>query len=109
MTSTWAKAPDFAADPTRVEAVRAQTVVDLRTYLEEGMQPVECRACGTRALVRKNSHHHTSIEWQAHPSEVCPEYTESRSGTGSWRTCPRMAASIDHAVMEGIIEIRDES
>lgn len=106
MTSTWSKAPDFADSPARVEAVRAQTAADLRNYLEDGMQEVQCRACGTCVLVRKNSFKHTSIQWQADPAEVCPEF---RGGDrrGSRVTCPRLMASVNHAVMEGIVEVRD--
>ncbi|SEM43191.1 hypothetical protein [Rhodococcus maanshanensis] len=107
MTSTWAKAPDFADSPARVEAVRAQTAVDLQTYLEDGLQEVECRACGTCVLVRKNSFKHTSIQWQADPAQVCPEFTSSGGRTGSQQTCPRLLNSINHAVMEGILEVRD--
>ncbi|GAA4490227.1 hypothetical protein GCM10023094_53110 [Rhodococcus olei] len=107
MTSTWSKAPDFADSPARVEAVRAQTAVDLHTYLEDGLQEVECRACGTCVLVRKNSYKHTSIQWQADPASACPEFTRSGGRTGSPQTCPRLLASINHAVMEGIIEVRD--
>ncbi|MFC4603712.1 hypothetical protein [Rhodococcus kronopolitis] len=107
MTSTWAKAPNFASSPAQVEAVRAQTVVDHHTYLEQGLQEVECRACGTCVLVRKNSARHTSIQWQADPMQACPEFAGAGGRTGSMQTCPRLISSIDHAVMEGIVEIRD--
>jgi len=107
MTSTWAKSPNFADSPARVEAVRTQTAVDLQTYLEDGLQEVECRACGTCVLVRKNSYKHTSIQWQADPAEVCPEFNGAGGQTGSRQTCPRLLSSIDHAVLEGILEVRD--
>ncbi|MFD1815725.1 hypothetical protein [Rhodococcus gannanensis] len=104
-SSTWSKAPDFADSPDRVEAVRAQTVTDLQTYLEDGLQQVECRACHTCVLVRKNSFNHTSIQWQTDPASVCPEFTGAERGTA--RSCSRLTASINHAVMEGIVEVRD--
>ncbi|SDH30727.1 hypothetical protein SAMN05444695_101814 [Rhodococcus triatomae] len=107
MTSTWSKAPDFADSPDRVEAVRAQTVADKHTYLEEGLQDVQCRACGTCVLVRKNSFRHTSIQWQGDPQQMCPEFTDAGGRAGSRQTCPRLLNSINHAVMEGIIEVRD--
>ncbi|MFC9788255.1 hypothetical protein [Rhodococcus sp. NPDC127528] len=107
MTSTWAKAPNYADSPARVEAVRAQTAVDHQTYLEQGLQEVECRACGTCVLVRKNSFKHTSIQWQADPATVCPEFVSAGGRTGSRQTCPRLMNSINHAVMEGILEVRD--
>ncbi|MDH6283560.1 hypothetical protein M2284_003926 [Rhodococcus sp. LBL1] len=107
MTSTWAKAPNYADSPARVEAVRAQTAADLHSYLEEGLHEVECRTCGTCVLVRKNSYRHTSIQWQDDPAKVCPEFTGSGGRTGSRQTCPRLLNSINHAVMEGILEVRD--
>ncbi|WP_137723205.1 hypothetical protein [Prescottella subtropica] len=107
MTSTWAKAPTFADDPARVEAVRSQTVVDQHHYLDAGLQEVQCRACGTCVLVRKNSFRHTSIQWQGDPARVCPEFTGAGGGPASRQTCPRLLASIEHAVMEGILEVQD--
>ncbi|MFD4293486.1 hypothetical protein ACFWPA_12485 [Rhodococcus sp. NPDC058505] len=107
MTSTWSKAPDFADNPARVEAIRAQTAVDLHTYLEDGLQEVECRSCHTCVLVRKNSFNHTSIQWQSDPATVCPEFAGAGGSTGSRQTCPRLVASINHAVLEGIVEVRD--
>ncbi|MGW5074674.1 hypothetical protein [Rhodococcus sp. NPDC004095] len=107
MTSTWSKAPDFADSPARVEAVRAQTAVDLQTYLDDGLQEVECRTCHTCVLVRKNSYNHTSIQWQADPATVCPEFAGAGARPGARQTCPRLMASINHAVMEGIVEVRD--
>ncbi|RVW00608.1 hypothetical protein [Rhodococcus xishaensis] len=107
MTSTWAKAPSYADSPARVEAVRAQTAADEHNYLDAGLQEVQCRSCGTCVLVRKNSYRHTSIQWQADPAEVCPEFADSGGRTGSRQTCPRLLDSIEHAVLEGIIEVRD--
>ncbi|RVW06604.1 hypothetical protein [Rhodococcus spongiicola] len=107
MTSTWAKAPSYADSPDRVEAVRAQTVADQHNYLDAGLQEVQCRSCGTCVLVRKNSYRHTSIQWQANPEDVCPEFAGSGGRTGSRQTCPRLLDSIEHAVLEGIIEVRD--
>ncbi|NKS72846.1 hypothetical protein GS966_23740 [Rhodococcus hoagii] len=108
MTSTWAKAPSYADSPARVEAVRAQTAVDQHNYLEQGLQEVQCRACGTCVLVQKNSFKHTSIQWQGNPAEVCPEFTAAGGRAGSRQTCPRLLSSIQHAVMEGILEVPEE-
>ncbi|KAA0021983.1 hypothetical protein [Antrihabitans cavernicola] len=106
--STWAKAPDFTGSPERVEAVRTQTVADKQNYLESGMQPVECRACGTTVLARKNSFNQTSIQWTADPATSCTEYAKDETQPRSLReTCPRLRSSIEHAVMEGILEVRD--
>lgn len=107
-TSTWAKAPDFAGSPAVVDAVRAQTDADKLNYLESGMAPVECRACGTCVLARKNSYKHTSIQWSTNPATSCPEYAKHADDIHAARdTCPRLRSSIDHAVMEGILEVID--
>lgn len=109
--STWAKAPDFSDSPARVEAVREQTVADKSNYLDGEMRPVECRTCGTCVLVRKNSYQHTSIQWTSDPAQSCPTYADAnQTGSRTARpTCPRLKASIDHAVLEGLLDVLDES
>jgi hypothetical protein len=108
---TWAKAPNFADSPSRVEAVRTQTDEDKTNYLDGEMHPVECRTCGIRVLVRKNSFQHTSIQWTTDPAKSCQTYAEP--GPIASRTvrptCPRLKASIEHAVLEGLLHVRDES
>ncbi|MFD4368960.1 hypothetical protein [Rhodococcus sp. NPDC058521] len=108
--SKWAKAPDFSGQPARVEAITAQTVADKANYLDSGLHQVECRACGTCVLVRKNSMKHTSVQWMSDPAESCPTFqkgvSEGRS-TSEQDGCPRLQDSINHAVMEGFIEVRD--
>lgn len=99
----WAKAPDFANEPERALAVHQQTVVDKKTYLDDGLAPVECRTCGTCVLVRKNSAKQTSVQWTAKPSTTCPVFRESTAATQD--SCPRLLDSIDHAVMEGLLEV----
>lgn len=106
----WAKAPDFRDQPERIEAVRAQTLVDKQTYLDLGMQSVECRTCGTRVLARKNSYKQTSIQWTSDPADTCPVFKEAISAGGSTAqhdSCPRLRDSIDHAVAEGLLEVID--
>lgn len=103
MSSRWAKAPDFAHNPSRVEEIRAQTVLDKENYLDSRLAPVECRTCGTCVLVRKNSVKHTSVQWTSRPSETCPVFEES-GNSATQDSCPRMQDSIEHAVMEGILE-----
>lgn len=108
--TTWAKAPTFANDPARVEAVRAQTIADKANYMDE-MSPVECRTCGTCVLVRKNSFQHTSIQWTSDPADSCPHYAEASSiaSRTARPTCPRLKASIEHAVLEGLLHVPDET
>ncbi|NLE80534.1 MAG: hypothetical protein GX610_13290 [Rhodococcus sp.] len=108
--SKWAKAPDFSSQPARVEAITAQTVADKENYLDSGLHEVECRTCGTCVLVRKNSMKHTSVQWMSDPAQTCPTFkqgvAEGRS-TSQQDGCPRLQDSINHAVMEGFIEVRD--
>ncbi|SNS69537.1 hypothetical protein [Rhodococcoides kyotonense] len=102
--NTWAKAPDFVNDPARVQEIRAQTVRDRERYLDAGLSPVECRACGTCVLVRKNSFKQTSVQWTSPPSETCPVFRDA--GDSATRdSCPRMQDSIDHAVLEGLVHV----
>ncbi|WP_068268986.1 hypothetical protein [Aldersonia kunmingensis] len=107
---SWAKAPAFADDPARVEAVRAQTVADKANFMDE-MTPVECRTCHIGVLVRKNSFQHTSIQWISEPSDSCPHYADASSTASRTArpTCPRLKASIEHAVLEGYLHIPDET
>lgn len=107
---SWAKAPDFAGQPGRIDAVRAQTAVDKQNYLDSGMQPMQCRTCATNVLVRKNSFKHTSVQWTTEPERTCPVFRDAAAqGTGAPRpdSCAQLQASINRAVVEGLIEVRD--
>lgn len=104
--STWAKAPDFADRPDRREQVRAQTVDDKRRYLEDGLTPVGCLACGVRVLVRKSSTHQRSMQWTANPADHCPVYAKMH-GPGRPDPCPELEKSIRYAVDEGILVVDD--
>ncbi|MGA9872885.1 MAG: hypothetical protein WBQ44_17305 [Rhodococcus sp. (in: high G+C Gram-positive bacteria)] len=108
MSPHWAKAPAFTDDPARVDEIHAQTVRDKEAYLESNLAPVECRACGTRVLARKNSIRHTSVEWVGRPSDTCPVFREA-GGSATQEGCPRMQDSLRHAVLEGILTVPDEA
>ncbi|NLU82179.1 hypothetical protein [Rhodococcus sp. HNM0569] len=112
MTVEWAKAPNFADQPERLAAVHAQTTVDKAEYLESGLADVQCGTCGACVLVRKNSPKHTSIEWQESPASRCPvfrERLEAGQPSAAQQGCPHLRASIDYAVAEGLVEVRDPS
>ncbi|MGO4616773.1 hypothetical protein AB4305_19590 [Nocardia sp. 2YAB30] len=105
---TWAKAPDFADQPTRRAEVRAQTVVDKQRYLEDGLTPLRCQACRSEVLVRKSSSHQTSVQWTDNPASHCPVFAElSAKGFGPGRpdSCPQLERTIKWAVDEGVLEI----
>ena len=103
--ATWAKAPNFADRPERREQVRAQTVVDKQRYLEDGLTPVACRACGVEVLVRKASSHQRSVQWTVNPAEVCPVFAKLSGGPGRPDPCPELDKSIQYAVDEGILVV----
>ncbi|AWG97660.1 hypothetical protein [Rhodococcus ruber] len=104
---SWAKAPDFAGQPARVEAVRAQTAIDKINYLDSGLHEVQCRECGTCVLVRKNSFDHTSVQWREDPAAVCPNFRGSEVPGALRDGCPQLRASIEQAVLDGRITIPD--
>ncbi|WP_084505174.1 hypothetical protein [Nocardia harenae] len=109
MAATWAKAPDFADRPERRAEVRAQTVVDKRRYLEDGLTPLRCQACGTEVRVRKASERQTSIEWTEPPQERCPVFarlSEGGYGPGRPEGCESLAKTIRWAVEEGVLEVQ---
>ncbi|MYR06844.1 hypothetical protein GTV32_11245 [Gordonia sp. SID5947] len=108
-SSDWAKAPDFHADPDRRAAVHQATERDRDHYLRGGMREIECRSCHACVLVKKTSSFHTSVQWNTEARARC-DHLEPDHSTGRallpgamMPTCPRMSASIDHGVAEGII------
>jgi hypothetical protein len=104
MMPSWAKAPPAA------EAVRAATSAETREFLDAGLVPVDCHSCVTRVLVRKASAAHTSVQWTTDPARTCPEFAARvEAGELSARidTCPKLRASIELAVAEGLIEVPD--
>ena len=78
----------------------AATAADRRAYLTEGLTPVDCLRCGACALVRKNSHAQTSIQWTSDGVHRCHFYA---AGTG----CTELHRSIDAAVAAGTLRVRD--
>ncbi|MFC4377085.1 hypothetical protein ACFO5K_23660 [Nocardia halotolerans] len=105
MTPTWAKAPDFADQPARQAAVRAQTTVDKQRYLDDGLTPLRCRTCRAEVLVRKASAHQTSVQWTEAPAARCPVFAEMGPRPGRPESCPSLDSSIAQAVEEGVLDV----
>ncbi|HMS77097.1 hypothetical protein [Gordonia sp. (in: high G+C Gram-positive bacteria)] len=104
--NSWAKAPDFAGDPERAAAVARATAGDREHYLRGGMTEIECRSCHACVMVKKTSSYHTSVQWNSDARAKCNELEQLRRSGGNpalMPTCPRMSASINHGVAEGII------
>jgi hypothetical protein len=89
----------------------AATLEDQRLYTQARLTEVACLDCLARVGVKKNSEHHTSIQWNDEALHACPEFTRmSRRPEGRpiHEGCPRLAASIEAAAREGRIPIGAE-
>jgi hypothetical protein len=88
-----------------------ETLEDQRLYTRARQTEVACLDCLARVGVKKNSEHHTAVQWSASAREACPELTR-RAARSDVRAvhegCPRMGASIDAAVREGRIPLGAE-
>jgi hypothetical protein len=76
-------------------------------FLTGGLRPHDCRGCGTRVLVKKNSIHHTSIQWTTDTAGSCPVFAGADRPTALLDTCPELAGSIDEAVRDGTLVVAD--
>lgn len=75
---------------------------------EAGLSPVECERCGACALVAKFSPQHTSVQWSLESVRACAEFSArvvAGGQTALIEGCASMGASIDHAVLEGRLDI----
>jgi hypothetical protein len=85
-----------------------ETYEDQRLYTSARLVEVSCLDCLATVGVKKNSDHHTSIQWTADAVAACPELgrrDHTSAGRDSFRPCPRMLASIEAAVRDGAVEI----
>jgi hypothetical protein len=84
------------------------TLEDQRLYTRARLVEVACLDCLAVVGVKKNSEHHTSIQWSAEGRDQCPEFAR-RTGPRDVKTgCPRLLASIEAAVREGHVPIGAE-
>lgn len=105
--TSWAKAPDFAADPARAAAVHEATRRDRERYLNSGLAEVDCRFCHASVKVKKLGAPYTAVQWNTTASTRCAYFAEVRADGGSSArvpSCPRLSDSIKHAVSEGCLE-----
>ena len=92
--------------------LRPETVADQRLYLEDRLAEVACLDCLAVVRVKKNSEHHTSIQWSSEALASCTELGRRGTAPGPRQvheSCPRLKASIDTAVREGRLRIHDGS
>ncbi|UUZ59244.1 hypothetical protein [Nocardioides sp. B-3] len=89
----------------------ADTLEDQRLYTQARLTEVACPDCPARVGVKKNSEHHTSIQWHAEALGECAEFRRLDRAPGGrpvHASCPRMQASIDAAVRDGQLMIGAE-
>ena len=86
----------------------ADTLEDQRLYTSARLVEVACLDCLAKVGVKKNSEHHTSIQWTTESQAHCPELSRRTGGRDVHLGCPRMVASIDAAAREGRIPIGAE-
>ena len=87
------------------------TLEDQRLYTQARLVAVACEACHARVGVKKNSDHHTSIQWSKDALGDCQEFARLAAQPGGrpvYAGCPRLAASIDAAVLAGDVPIGAE-
>lgn len=87
----------------------AETLSDQQLYTQARLVEVACLDCTARVRVKKNSDHHTSIQWDAESLAACSELARVEPG-GRERlyACSKLAASIEAAVRDGVLTIGAE-
>ena len=81
-----------------------ETLEDQRLYTQARLVEVACLDCLAQVRVKKNSEHHTSIQWDAESLAHCAEFSRTRPSPrdGPIRVgCSRLRSSIDQAVKDG--------
>jgi len=86
----------------------ADTIEDQRLYTVARLVEVACLDCLARVGVKKNSEHHTSIQWTTEARQQCPELARHTTPRDIKEACPRLLSSIDAAVRDGRIPIGAE-
>jgi len=89
----------------------AETRKDQLLYTEARLVDVACLDCLAHVRVKKNSEHHTSIQWSSEAMGHCQEFARMAAepdGRAVHAACPRLVSSIEAAVREGEIPIGAE-
>ncbi|WP_110205879.1 hypothetical protein [Nocardioides daejeonensis] len=88
-----------------------ETIEDQRRYTQARLVEVACQDCLAVVSVKKNSDHHTSIQWSERALGACAEFARmdhETSGRAVHTPCQRLSASIEKAVRDGQIPIGAE-
>ena len=87
------------------------TLEDQRLYTRARLVEVACLDCLARVGVKKNSEHHTSIQWTHDALAACTVFARMDGEPGGrpvHASCPRLTASIEAAVRRGEVTIGAE-
>ena len=86
----------------------SETLEDRALYTRGRLVELPCLDCNARVSVRKNSEHHTSIQWTREAVAECAVFTDmdrQEDGRPVHSGCPRLVASIEEAVREGVVPV----
>ncbi len=89
----------------------AETLEDQRLYTSARLVEVACLDCLAKVGVKKNSEHHTSVQWTTQALTDCQEFARMSTGPDGrslHAACPRLVASIEAAVRDGQVPIGAE-
>ena len=87
---------------------RPETLEDRTLYTSSRLVELPCLDCQARVKVRKNSEHHTSIQWTQEAVADCATFAElsrHEGGRPIHSGCPRLTASIEAAVRDGAVSV----
>ena len=87
------------------------TLEDQRLYTRARLVEVACLDCLARVGVKKNSEHHTSVQWSKQALGECAEFRRmdaAPEGRQVHAVCSRLQASIEAAVRDGELRIGAE-
>lgn len=76
------------------------------------MEPVECRACGSRVQARKSSWDQTTVQWSADALLRCQERQapgppSGRPNRDAFPGCGELKASLRAAAVRGSLTVQD--
>jgi hypothetical protein len=86
----------------------SDTIEDQRLYTAARLVEVACLDCLAKVGVKKNSEHHTSIQWTTEARGHCPELSRRTGARDIKEGCPRLVSSIEAAARDGQIPIGAE-
>jgi len=83
-------------------------MADQALYTQSRLVELPCLDCRARVMVRKNSQHHTSIQWTQKAVADCATFgklSRQEGGRPIHSGCPRLSASIEEAVRDGTVSV----